>query len=445
MKKPAKPGVISRLTNGVRGFIAGVNNADWMSPNQPIQQQEPDSKRVFDYPVGVNLNYQPRATEGVSFADLRQLADSYDLVRLAIETRKDQLSSLDFLIQTKNGGAENSKTKKITDFLNYPDKQNFYNWSTWLRMVIEEVLVIDAPVIWPQMSIGGELLSLRALDGSTIHRLIDEYGMTPSPPSPAYQQIIKGIPASNFSQDELIYMPRNPRVHKIYGFSPVEQIIMTINIALRRQITQLNYFTESNVPMGMVNVPEDWKPDQIEKFQQYWDAIFTGDLSNKSRIKFVPNGSAYKPFKDPDLKNEFDEWLSRVICFCFSLPPTPFVKQVNRSTAEEAQATALEEGLGPLKQYVKQLMDYIIARYFKSPEIEFRWQAGETEQDPLTKSTIFVNYVNGGIMTVDEVRQEIGLGKISENDKNQNVNENNEDNNNAANNENSEELKNDEK
>jgi len=30
-------------------------------------------------------------------------------------------------------------------------------------------------------------------------------------------------------------LPRNPRPHKAYGFSPVEQIVMTVNIALRRQ------------------------------------------------------------------------------------------------------------------------------------------------------------------------------------------------------------------
>lgn len=434
-----KPGIITRLTAGVRGFIAGVNNGDWMSPNQPIAAQEQDAKRVFDYPIGVNLNYTPRATEGISFDDLRKLADAYDIVRLAIERRKDQLAALDFLIQTRDDGKQNRKAKNIFNFLRYPDKDNLQDWSTWLRMIVEEMLVIDAPAIWPLMSKGGDVLSLRILDGATIHRLIDQFGMTPQPPSPAYQQIIKGIPAVNFSRDELIYRPRNVRVNKIYGFSPVEQIIITINIALRRQTTQLAWFTESNIPMGIIGVPESWSPDQIEQFQKYWDAIFSGDLFNKSKIKFVPPASKYQPFKEPDLKNEFDEWLARVVCFAFSLPPTAFVKQQNRSTAEAANETALEEGLGPLKQYIKVLMDYILDRYFKAPELEFVWQIGETEQDPLTKSQIHSTYVASNIMTVDEVRQELGLGKLSEQEK---ENQNNSQNQNNS--ENSEDLSDDE-
>jgi len=41
----------------------------------------------------------------------------------------------------------------------------------------------------------------------------------------AFQQILHGLPAVNYTSEDLIYMPRNPRVWKIYGFSAVEQII----------------------------------------------------------------------------------------------------------------------------------------------------------------------------------------------------------------------------
>jgi phage portal protein BeeE len=101
------------------------------------------------------------------------------------------------------------------------------------------------------------------LDGATIKRLIDDWGRTPLVPAPAYQQILKGLPAVYYSADELIYAPRNPRVHKAYGFSPVEQVQMSVNIALRRQIYQLQYYTEGNVPEALIGVPESWNPDQI--------------------------------------------------------------------------------------------------------------------------------------------------------------------------------------
>jgi hypothetical protein len=63
---------------------------------------------------------------------------------------------------------------------------------------------------------------------------IGEDGRAPEPPDPAYQQILKGVPAADFSADELLYLPRNLSSHRLCGMSPVEQIALTVNIALRR-------------------------------------------------------------------------------------------------------------------------------------------------------------------------------------------------------------------
>jgi hypothetical protein len=57
------------------------------------------------------------------------------------------------------------------------------------------------------------------------------------------------------------------------------------------------------------------------------------------------------------LKDEFDEWLARIICYCFSLSPQALIKQMNRATAETAKQTAQEEGLEPLKLWFKDTVD----------------------------------------------------------------------------------------
>jgi hypothetical protein len=44
--------------------------------------------RSFDFPVGANLRIQPRPDETIGFADLRGLADGYDLLRLVTEAAK---------------------------------------------------------------------------------------------------------------------------------------------------------------------------------------------------------------------------------------------------------------------------------------------------------------------------------------------------------------------
>jgi hypothetical protein len=47
---------------------------------------------------------------------------------------------------------------------------------------------------------------------------------------------------------DIVYRPRNVRAHRVYGYSPVRQVLMTVNIALRRQLWQLDYFTEGSIP-----------------------------------------------------------------------------------------------------------------------------------------------------------------------------------------------------
>ena len=66
---------------------------------------------------------------------------------------------------------------------------------------------------------------------------------------PAYQQVLKGLPAVDYSARDIIYRPRNVRAHRVYGYSPVQQVLMTVNIALRRQLWQLDYLPKARSPM----------------------------------------------------------------------------------------------------------------------------------------------------------------------------------------------------
>ena len=68
------------------------------------------------------------------------------------------------------------------------------------------------------------------------------------------------MPAADFSADELLYLPRNVRAHKLYGMSPVEQIALTINIALRREAATLDYYQAGSVPDAFATVPKEWTP-----------------------------------------------------------------------------------------------------------------------------------------------------------------------------------------
>src|SRR6202020_2885545 len=101
-------------------------------------------------------------------------------------------------------------------------------------------------------------------------------------------QILKGVPAADFSADELIYLPRNLRSHRLYGMSPVEQIALTVNIALRRDAATLDYYRTGSSPDAFATLPKEWTADQIRSFQDYFDALMSGNLARRRQTTFIP-------------------------------------------------------------------------------------------------------------------------------------------------------------
>ena len=416
---PVDPGLIARLVQGVRYTLTGVKPDSWFGPGQPLPPaaQEQAVGRQFDFDTATNMRQQPRATEAVSFAQMRALADGYDFLRLIVETRKDQLSGLEWTVRPKDDRVQpDARCEQITAFLQTPDRE--HDWQTWLRMMVEDMLVLDAATIYPRMTRGGGLYALELVDGATIKRVIDETGRTPLPPDPAYQQVLKGLPAVNYSRDELVYAPRNPRTNRVYGYSPVEQIVMTVNIALRRQINALHYYTEGNIPEALIGVPETWSPDQIRQFQDYWDAMLEGSTAARRHAKFIPGGMEVHETRPNALKDVYDEWLARIVCFAFGVSPNAFISQVNRATAEVSKATADEEGLGPAMAWVRSVMNQIIARWFGAPDLTFAW-VPRNDIDPLVKAQIDQIYVTTKVKTPDEVRAELGLEPLTDEQREQ--------------------------
>jgi hypothetical protein len=405
------PGFVQRVVQGVRYAVSGVGPESWFGPGQPIapQAQAQAEGRAFDYPVGFNFRITPRGEELVSFGQLRALADSYDLMRLVIETRKDQIEGYDWEIVPKDKDDDAKKyaaaIKAATELFESPDKEN--DWPQWLRMLVEEMLVIDAMCVYPRATRGGQLYGFELVDGATIKRVLDNTGRTPLPPDPAYQQILKGIPAVDYTSDSLFYRVRNPRVWKIYGFSPVEQVITTVNIALRRQISQMSYYTEGNVPEALAQVPPEWTPKQVTEFQLNFDSMMDGNLAAKRKLKFIPALKQIDFPKKELLKDEYDEWLARIVCFAFSISPSALIKQVNRASGEQMADTAKEEGLIPVLTSISSFMTQLLVRAGYAG-LKFRFKV-VNKVAPLEQAKIDQAYVDLEVDTPDEIR--IARGK----------------------------------
>jgi hypothetical protein len=424
--------------------------ADWFGPLQPMQPIAPPevAGRSWDFMPGWNLQTQPRGLEPVSFHALRSIAEAYDPLRLVIERRKDQMTRLPWIIRQKHEGpgkrpkgaqlspAMRSRIDDVTDLFKRPEYGKGFR--PFLRELLEDLFVLDQPIVHLKRDSGGGVVSLQNLDGATIKRVIDDWGRQPAPRPwngeafdwngqsvtqanflqsgwkyldgiaypPCWQQNLKGLPAVNYTALDLIVAPNNTRPGKPYGYSPVEQVMTTVATAMRRATSQLEYFREGNQPDAIYSLPATWTPDQIARYQDYWDALHSGNLGQRRKLKFMADGD-YTALKEPPLKNEFDEWIVRIICFAFSYPPSAFMSLNNRSVVEQHDKSGEEEGLQGTKQWAADLFNDVIENHLGDDDIEFAW-VEEDEIDQEKQSKILRGYAADGILTINEVRERLG-------------------------------------
>jgi hypothetical protein len=449
---PFDPGVVARIAAGLSSTLRSA--ADWFGPGEslaPVAPAEVEG-RAYDFPAQFNIQTRPRVYESTQFEQLRYLADSCELIRMVIETRKDQLTKLKWTIRYRDAAQEEKrqaakKPKKkpaklkptigpdgqvqkpepseieledptpiypekdlcdqVQEFLQFPDRR--HDWATWYRIILEDLFVLDAPTLYVRRTKGGDVWGFEPVDGATIAPLIDATGRLPFD-GPAYMQTLKGLPAVTYTRDELVYAPRNARAHKVYGFSPVEQIQWLSNLIIRRELHKLRYYTDGSTPDLIMRVPEGWTPDQVKAYKAWWDKTLRGNSGARRGTMFVVTGSEPIDTKEKALKDEFDEWLARLVCYAFSLSPQAFVKETNRATAQTQQEQSLQEGLEPLKLWTKSLMDQLLIRA-NYPSLEFVWDEEESV-DPLEAAQIAEIYVRARIKEKNEVREELSLPPI---------------------------------
>lgn len=418
---PIDPALIQKVTamqqisHGIGGVLHGLGS--FFSPGQPIQQSagEQEKGRRFDYPVAYNTRIATKddSTLNTTFAQLRTLADTYDVLRLVIETRKDTITRFpwSFVPVDEDDDSEELKALCADAQKHFEKPDGIHSFDTWLRMALEDLFVLDAPAWNVRRSKGGDIYGFEPVDGATIRVLLDYQGRAPIPPDPAYQQILHGLPATDLTSAELLYRPRNLRTNKVYGYGPVEQLLVLVNTALRREAHVLEFYTAGSVPDAIAQLPDDWTAKQIAEFQTYFDSLLMGQTAERRKMRFIPGLKALDfPKVDAALKDPIDEWLARKVCYCFGVSPTPFVSQVNRAVSETLERAGAAEGLEPLLYWVEQRINEM-AQLWEFEGIKFKFKR-EKEIDILKKAQAEDIQIKNGKRSLDECRIADGLEPI---------------------------------
>lgn len=400
--------------------MANANEAPLFSPGQPLPGvsglRPKDGPRQYPVPTAVNVTPRPRSTEATPFERLRNLARLYDGVQLCEKVYFDIIRQLTPTITpiTQDDDGDPAEMARILAAFERPDGD--LDLDDWVCMALRDMLELDALVVYRRRTRGGQLLGLDLIDGSTIKVLQDGRGRVPDPPLPGYQQILYGVPAGLYTKDELLYRRENPRTDSAYGFSRVEAIIMRVNQALRKQTYDLARFTDGNVPAGLLAPPVDtqWTPDEIQAFEDEFNALLAGNDRARNRLKVLPPGFAHVPTNPPELFTEFDRFLLNVTVASFGLTMDElgFTETSNRSVGESQENVVYRRAVKPTAGNIAAMFTRVMHTSDLDPKrrYQFGWQ-GLEEEDKNAVADRYAKLIPVGAASIDDYAAEVGLKK----------------------------------
>ena len=392
--------------------LQGMNNGMSMGPGTPLTPERGYSvrPRANDYPVGVNANSQSRRAWGRTGYDvLRELMRAYDVAQMCKNHKIDELRSMEPMFTPMDGfkGDGEAAVAAAKAALALPDRE--HSWDEWLSLWLDNLLTFDSGPLYRRRNRNGQIIALEVVDGSTIYPLIDGNGRCPQAPAPAYQQIIKGQASVDFTAEDMTYARFRPQTDSPFGMAPLESIMMAVNTDMRFQWHLLQMFTEGSIPGGFMEVPPDISnPDQVAEWQDYWDATFMGDQSIAHKLVAVPNGAKFTATTPATFDPEFPKHLAIKVSAAFGVIPQDLglTDDVNRATGETQTDTQFRVNTLPWVNFVQSIVTRYLQHDLGLP-VQLKLKTGRDEEDRLTEAQAWKVYIEAGMASSDEGREQI--------------------------------------
>ncbi len=402
----------ARLANATKDFFAAIFSPQ--IPSAPAADTQREGARQWEYRPGYNLVYTPRAAENLTpHAWMRNVSDVYDMARICIQYRTEEMAGLDWSIVPLDEKKPPSDDQLSDARARLEKPDGYHRWDAWIKMAFEEVLVIDALSIYPQLNRRGEIMTLDLIAGDSVRPLIGGNGRIPTPPTIGVQQILYGRPFWEGTTDDLLYCPMRPRVNSAYGRSPIEEIILTVNRTLARQSFDYSWYKDGNIPDAMVPAPAEMGQEQVEVLQDWFDNVvnFPG---NRRKVHFIPSSTGRLTpflFKQPIIDTAVEEFLDMRTMAALGVEPQEigFTSKVNKSTAQLQENAQIRRRV-PAIRFLSGLMTDLLHR-MGDPDVAIQFTGDRPEEDKLAQAQVDQIYINSGVIGPEEVRERQNLGQ----------------------------------
>ena len=351
-----------------------------------------------------------RPSDLVSFSQLYSIYRKSSCVRACVDTIVREVSTRDWMIKPKEGREVSRDTLDfITERISNPNI-NKESFQQLLFRLAVDILVYDAGVIEKVRSISGKLLELWVRDGSTFRPIGDRHGVILK-----YLQVAMGAGSEvTFDGNDIVYFMLHPQSNSFYGLPIIESICDEVSSLLFANAFIANTFTDDEIPPGIL-VLGDLGQEAYDRAKaefavnrgRYHHRIKVMSGIKKDEMEWIRMD---RPARDMQLV-ELVEKIDRSVYRAFGVSPVSMGQEgANRATAEVQYKVTDDRILGPLKETIAYYFNNeIIPEWSEDAEFAFRDGGIAESRDHAQSSSV---YVKTGIMSINEVRHDMGREAI---------------------------------
>lgn len=404
-----------RIGAATRAFLAGIEaRAPKVKPANPAFSYTGATGGVTSGIIG--------ARKGA--VTLRRYSERNVWVRTAINRRKGELSRAQWAITRLDDPRkkpDESVVQAVGDLFRFVNPTGL-SLHQLIAQVVEDILVFDAGCIYMLTTANGkQIKELWPVSGDEIMPIYSWDGS--SPREPRYVQIRNGHKIATYRNDELIYMMSNPRTCSPIGFSPMENLIATIEADLYGEYYEYAMQKET-APAGILYLGGGVPPDKVQAFREQWEADIAGtrDVAilggggydpESGSVATPPSFIEFKKSAREEQRREYMKWNATKVASAFEMDLMAFnlSETVHRSIGENLQAKT-DAGLMNLAFAVGAFFTREIVWRFDptfSHGFEF---INLTPQDEMAKAKRRALYMTMGYTFPNELRQEDGLDAV---------------------------------
>ncbi len=378
-------------------------------------------------------------------------------VEMCISTIVDETSSVPYVIAVKEGitptPEHDKQIEHVKSFYENPNT-NKESFDEIRRKYIRDILEVDSGVLIKMFNIKEEMVEMMARDGSTFTKNPDIFGrivdrddliidpniattnkeMTLMEPGwitaadarekAAYFQYgwITGARPVPFGKKEIVWFERNPRTDSIYGRSPVEVLMNTIQTLIYAIEHNLEYFSDNSIPKGIIGL-DGADAEAIKAFKKQWEQQQrTKDSAGNWKKKFhnLPIVGKTPVFTRLQFTNaeleliESQKWWAKMVWACFGVTATElgYTEDAKGLANQIVQSNIFRKrAINPILRLEEYKHNHEILSEFEYPDIEFKFLMFDVEEET-KKAALYKLQLEAGYKSINEIRREEGMDDV---------------------------------